>query len=101
AVNRSLVFPRFLLGAALLFWSLMSGQWVMGVGLAIAVELAHWVSVRWDFHQAAFVRAWNLSLLLVIARVALTLFESSSLQVVPELMQWLPLLFFPLQFTQS
>lgn len=73
----------------------------MGVGLAIAVELAHWVSVRWDFHQAAFVRAWNLSLLLVIARVALTLFESSSLQVVPELMQWLPLLFFPLQFTQS
>ncbi|BCU75944.1 transglutaminase-like domain-containing protein [Luteolibacter sp. LG18] len=93
--------PPFLLAAALLFWSAMTDQWLIGVSLAVVVELAQWVRLRWDFRDAAFLRAWHLTVLLVAARMVLTFFEGNRTQIVQQLIVWGPALFFPLQFAQS
>jgi len=93
--------PPFLLAAVLLFWSAMTGQWVIGLSLAVVVELAHWIRLRWDFADAAFLRAWHLSVLLVAARMVLTVLQGSPTQVIQQLVVWSPALFFPVQFAQS
>ncbi|MFD0892554.1 transglutaminase domain-containing protein [Luteolibacter ambystomatis] len=98
---RSSSAPPFLLAAALLFWSAMTGEWLIGLSLAVIVELAHWIRVRWDFADAAFLRAWHLSVLLVAARMVLTVLQGSPTQVIQELVVWSPALFFPIQFAQS
>lgn len=98
---RSSSAPPFLLAAALLFWSAMTGEWLIGLSLAVIVELAHWIRLRWDFADAAFLRAWHLSVLLVAARMVLTVLQGSPTQVIQELVVWSPALFFPIQFAQS
>ncbi|MGC4015350.1 MAG: transglutaminase-like domain-containing protein [Luteolibacter sp.] len=93
--------PPFLLAAALLFWSAMTDQWLVGMTLAVIVELAHWARIRWDFADAAFLRAWHLSILLVAARMVLTVLEGSLTTVIQQIVTWGPALFLPVQFAQS
>lgn len=93
--------PRFLIGVALIFWGYMTDRPVLGVSLALVIEAAHWTKLRWDFEEQAFLRAWQLSALLIAATMVLILVDGGRYVAVPRLLGWLPLLLVPVQFTQS
>lgn len=93
--------PRLLLGAALLFWGGMTGRPVPGLALAILVEAAHWTRIRWDFGERAHLRAWRLSVLLLVVVAVLTIMNGSRLDTMLRVFTWLPVIVLPLQFVQS
>ncbi len=93
--------PRFILGAALLFWGMMTGRWVTGAVLAIIVESAHWVKLRWEFDEKATDRAWKLTVVLLAISSVLILLEGSPYFALRALLTWLPPLLLPMQFVQS
>ncbi len=93
--------PRLLIGVALLFWGFMTDRPVLGLSLALVLEAAHWTKLRWDFEEQAFLRAWQLSALLIAATMVLILVDGGRFVAVPRLLGWLPLLLAPVQFTQS
>lgn len=93
--------PRLLIGAALLFWGFMSDRPVLGLALALVMEAAHWTKLRWDFDEQAFIKAWQISALLIAATMVLIFVDGGRFVAVPRLLGWLPLLLAPVQFTQS
>jgi hypothetical protein len=50
--------PPLLLGAALLFWGWQTGFFYAGALMAIVLEAAHVVKVRWELTHADFSRLW-------------------------------------------
>lgn len=66
--------PRFLLGAALLFWGWQTGYLVAGVCLAVVIESAWMAKLRWELSNRDFERLWDFStgLFLVLAAYAFT-----------------------------
>jgi protein-glutamine gamma-glutamyltransferase len=59
--------PRFLLGAALLFWGWQTGLLGAGVVMAVALECARWVETKWDFSDEDFRRIWTFCAVLLLA----------------------------------
>lgn len=93
--------PRLLLGATVLLWGGISGRPLIGLIAAVAVEAAHWTTVRWDFGESAFLRAWQTSILLLLLAIGLVWLDASAISALPKTMTWLPVLMLPLQFVQS
>ena len=58
--------PRILLGATLLFWGGVTGHPVVGLLCAFLVEARWWTGLRWNSGERGFVRAWHLSVVLMI-----------------------------------
>jgi hypothetical protein len=59
--------PPFLLGAGLLFWGWQTGFLIPGALLAIGLESARWIHVRWELTDEDFRRVWVFSTLLLLA----------------------------------
>jgi len=93
--------PRLLLGVALLFWGGVTEHALAGLLLALTVEAAHWTTLRWDFRDAAFVRAWHLGALLLLVTGAFVVLQNSILRAFPLTFTWLPAIGFPLMFVQA
>jgi protein-glutamine gamma-glutamyltransferase len=92
--------PRFLLGAALLFWGAMTERVVPGLACALLVEGAHWTRVRWNFGERAFLNAWRLSVLFLLVTMVLVLLNGARLDAMPIVFTWLPVVLMPLEFVQ-
>ncbi|MEI6655791.1 MAG: transglutaminase-like domain-containing protein, partial [Verrucomicrobiota bacterium] len=88
-------------GTALLFWGDMTGHLLLGWGLAVIVEAAPWTRLRWNFNDAACIRAWHLCLIAGLLTIAFLWIDGNSYMTVPLLLGWLPPLLLPLQFVQS
>ncbi len=101
AIPRHFHPPRLLLGTALLFWGAMTGRPVLGLLLALIVEGAQWIRLRWDFDDRAAVRAWHLSGVGLTAATVLIWLDGAPEEALPRLLTWLPALLVPLQFVQS
>src|SRR6516165_10739682 len=76
--------PRFLLGAALLFWGWQSGGWqsglmVAGAVMAIILESARWTKTRWELSNKDLQRIWDFCTILLLA-AAVFAFSSSDSQ---------------------
>jgi protein-glutamine gamma-glutamyltransferase len=93
--------PRFLLGAALLFWGVMTERVVPGIACALLVEGAHWTRVRWNFGDRAFLNAWRLSVLFLLVTMVLVLVSGARLSAMSLVFTWLPVVLMPLQFVQT
>lgn len=114
--------PPLLLGAALLFWGWQSGLFWVGTGLAIVVELAAIIRVRWDFSNEDFERIWTLCSFLLLAMVLFAFAQNDGLSTFNSLlennldprrttlttartasnvMRWLPMVFFPFLIAQT
>ena len=93
--------PRFLLGAALLFWGVMTERVVPGLACALLVEGAHWTRVRWNFGDKAFLNAWRLSVLFLLVAMVLVLLNGARLTAMSVVFTWLPVVLMPLQFVQG
>ena len=85
----------------MLLWGGMTGNAPLGLVLALIVEAAHWTRWRWDFHEAACVRAWHLCVVATVLAIAFIWIEGNPYLTVPRLLGWLPALLLPLQFVQA
>src|SRR5215831_15394268 len=61
--------PPLLLGAALLFWGWQTGFFFAGALMAIVLEAAHVVKVRWDLTHADFSRLWAFCSVVFLATI--------------------------------
>ena len=93
--------PRLLLGVAVLFWGGLSGHPVVALVLAALLEAPHWTRLRWDFSETAFRNAWHLSVILCGFAALLIWLDGARFSALQRTVVWLPVLFLPVQFTQS
>src|SRR6185369_9492544 len=61
--------PPLLLAVTLLFWGWQSHLFIAGAIMAVILESARFVSVRWDLSEADFRRIWNFSSLLAFTTI--------------------------------
>jgi transglutaminase-like putative cysteine protease len=90
-----------LLGASLLFWGAMTDRPLVGLVLALVVEACHWTRLRWEFNDAACVRAWHLSAVAIALTTMLIWLDGNRYTALPRLLGWLPPLLLPMQFVQA
>ena len=88
------------MGAGLLFWGVTTGNLIVAVLLAVVLEARLWMKVRWDFDENAQVKAFQLSLLLMALWVALSWIEDEGRQGSLNVIRWMPLIAFPIEFVQ-
>src|ERR1051326_1064126 len=69
--------PPMLLGTTLLFWGWQTGLLIPGVVMAISLEGARWVKIRWEFSNEDFVRIWTFCTVVLLA-AAIYAFTSST-----------------------
>ncbi len=102
AVSKSPVLepPRLLAGLTLLYWGALTGEPVIGLIIAILLEAKNWVKWSWDFSEAAYVKAFQMSLGLlglVLFFVWLGEINHNSLF---QVMKWFPLCLLPVELAQ-
>jgi len=51
--------PRFILGAALLFWGWMTGLSFIAIPMALVIEASWFLKTRWDFGAKECARIWD------------------------------------------
>jgi len=92
--------PPFVIGAALLFWGWQTGSLVAGLAMALALEARVVVSSRWDLGRGDFNRASDLSAVLLVLMAVYQALANESARAVTGIIQWLPLIVFPLIASQ-
>ena len=88
--------PPLLLGAALVFWGWQTGVLPVGLAMALALEARTLVRSRWDLQRADFNRVSDLSTVLLVLMGVYQAVANESARAVTGIIQWLPLLLFPL-----
>jgi hypothetical protein len=108
--------PPLLIGAALLFWGWQTDYLVAGAVMAVVIESARFIKVRWEFSNEDFSRIWVFCSLLFLAAAvyaftanngpssfgslitngvsARSNFGNASTKTAVLLMRWLPMAFF-------
>jgi hypothetical protein len=94
-------FPRMLLGATLIFWGWMVDLPVIGLLLAFLFEGPHWLNLRWNFRETAYVRAWTLSVTAMMLTAFVLWMNGVQPETVREFVSWMPLFLLSVQFTQA
>jgi transglutaminase-like putative cysteine protease len=61
--------PPLLLGAALLFWGLQTGFLFAGLVMALVLEAAHLLKLRWEFSADDFARLWIFCIVAFLATI--------------------------------
>lgn len=92
--------PPYVLGAALLFWGWQTGALVPGLAMALALEGRLLVRSRWDLERTDFNRASDLSAVLLVLMAVYQALANDSARAVTGIIQWLPLIVFPLIASQ-
>ncbi|NIQ02681.1 MAG: hypothetical protein GWM98_21935 [Nitrospinaceae bacterium] len=92
--------PPLLMAAALLFWGWQTGQLAVGVLLALVLEGARFVSTRFEWSTQEFNRIWNLCLLGALTFLVILYVSQKGLGLIFALLQWAPLILFPLVAAQ-
>jgi transglutaminase-like putative cysteine protease len=79
----------------------MTNRPFIGLFLALCVESAYWVRVRWEFDDEACSKAWQFTAVAIGLATVLIWLDGSRLTALPNLLTWLPPLLLPMQFVQS
>ena len=93
--------PRYILGLSLIFWGVMTDRILSGLLLAILVESAHFLKLRWEFTEESASKAWQITTVGIAITTALIFLDDSPYLALPNLLTWLPPLLVPMQFIQS
>lgn len=94
-------FPRMLLGVTLIFWGWMVDLPLIGLLLAFLFEGPHWLPLRWNFTEKAFVRAWSISVVAMVLTAFVLWMNGVEPETVREFVSWMPLFLLSVQFTQA
>ena len=92
--------PPLLLGAGLVFWGWQTGFLPVGLVLAVVFEARLLVRSRWDLTRADFNRVSDLSAVLLVLLGVYEAVANESARAVTGVIQWLPLVLFPLVAVQ-
>lgn len=79
----------------------MTDRPLIGLLIALVVEARHWSRIRWDFDDAAYLRAWQFSTISIAMVAVLIWLDGEHRMALLNLLSWLAVLFFPLQFVQT
>ncbi|MDZ8052597.1 MAG: transglutaminase domain-containing protein [Aulosira sp. ZfuVER01] len=93
--------PVLLLSAALIFWGWQTGMWIFAIPMAAILSGYRLINSRWDFSPDDFRRIANLCLMILIIVFVSLLTTQRSIYLVYTLLQWFPLVFFPLLAAQT
>lgn len=93
--------PKFLLGAAVLFWGWQTENWLFAGAIALILEASRWLTWRWDLSAKDFKRIANFCLILVVVLIIYILLTSPSMYFIYHFIQWLPLVFLPIVAAQA
>src|SRR6185295_7219498 len=93
--------PPGLLAAACALWGVQTGQFLVALAAAVALEAPRFVALRWNVAQAHFNRISDFCSVLVVAAAALLYVTYGTPRAVLLLFQWLPLLLIPLALAQA
>lgn len=85
-----------MIGAALLFWGWQTGFLAVGLALAAVIEARALVGVRWDLSRRDFNRISDVSAVLLALIAVYQVLGNDSARAVLAILQWLPLIVFPL-----
>jgi protein-glutamine gamma-glutamyltransferase len=75
------------MGAALLFWGWQSGYLIIAAVMAVVLESAHFVKVRWEFSDRDFDRLWNFTTLLFVGAMVIAFTSHQGPGTVRELLR--------------
>jgi protein-glutamine gamma-glutamyltransferase len=92
--------PPLLLGAAALFWGWQTGVVPVGIAMALTLEARGLVRWRWDLARADFNRVSDACTVLLVLIGVYQAVTSEAARAVTALIQWLPLVVFPLVVCQ-
>ena len=95
-----LIPPILLTSLALLFWGLTSGSVLIALVIAVILDCRRWIPLKWDFDESAQVKAFQFSLLLMTAGVAISWIDDAGAAGALNVMTWVPVIFFPIEFVQ-
>lgn len=88
--------PRFIGSLLFMIWGWQVGLSWIALPLATILEARYFLNLRWDFQKTDFYRVADFVTLLLAGLVIFLIFDSGRKHFVIELVQWLPLVFYPL-----
>ncbi len=94
------VMPRLLIGLCLLFWAVMSEKLFIGVALAVLIEGYWLIKIKWNFSYANFVKSWYLCIICGFFITFMYWVDGASIKEFRKVFEWMPVIFFPIVFTQ-
>jgi hypothetical protein len=93
--------PRWLMGAALLFWGWQTGHAFGAILMAAMLEASHFTKPRWELSDTDLNRICDLCLALFVATGILLSSTEDRLVVIFKFAQWMPFCFFPIALAQA
>lgn len=93
--------PRFFLGATILFWGWQTGQWLVAVPFALALEGARATQRRWDFSASDYRHAADLCTVIVLAVGVVLYVAFGNPNAIKFWFQWLAVMLLPLALLQA
>ncbi|MGD9305678.1 MAG: transglutaminase-like domain-containing protein, partial [Desulfobacterales bacterium] len=93
--------PALLLGASLIFWGWQADLWLLALPMALIFESSRLIRLRWDLSNRDFRRITDGCTILFIFLVVYLLFSHRTAYFIVALIQYLPVVFFPLLATQA
>jgi hypothetical protein len=93
--------PALFIGAALIFWGWQTGLWFLAFPLALIFEGSRLIRRRWDLAAADFMRISNGCTFLFIGLLIYLVVSNRSAHFIFVLLQWFPIIFFPLLAAQA
>jgi hypothetical protein len=93
--------PPLLLGTALMFWGWQTGFWIWAAAMALAFEASRLIRIRWNLADTDFRRISDVCTILLILLLIYVLMSERSATFIVVVIQWLPVVLFPLVAGQS
>jgi transglutaminase-like putative cysteine protease len=85
-----------LLGVALVFWGWETGLLPVGIAMAVVLEARMFMQSRWDLGRSDFNRVSDLSAILLVVMAVYEVIANEMARAVTGVIQWLPMVLFPL-----
>jgi len=92
--------PRFLVGAAVLFWGAQTGRLALAVPAALALEAWQWTAVRWEIAPIGFQRVADVCTWTFLIVAGYLTFSLGMPVPVLRILEWLPVMVAPLLLAQ-
>jgi len=90
-----------LIGAALIFWGWQTGLWLFAIPMAVIIEGSRFISWRWEFSAKNVRQVANFCLVILIFLFIYLLIQNPTFYFVYTLLQWFPVILFPLLIVQT
>ena len=93
--------PPLLLGACLIFWGWRTGNPLLAAGVAVILEGARWVRLRWTLDLADMIRISDLCTLIFVGLVVFLFTTTRPSLIIFVALQWIPIIFLPLMVAHN